>query len=206
MAPATDVSDELTGTRIKRILLTRQYRQIFFPSLIAAVAVSLSECVDSIIVSNLLDEQALSIVNVCTPLMTMMAAAYLLFAVGGLICYTERRGRSDAAGAASIFTISLAMSLVISIFLVACGLLFTRAIGNLLCPGLILGEELLTYIRILSLSSPVVIVVSLVLYFLTAAGNYQLLTALVQDYTYNYTIGMNNLRVAFKLGDEDKRA
>ncbi len=178
MSSSSYASSDLTGTRIKRILLTRPYRELFFPSLIAAVALSLSECVDSIIVSNLLDEQALSIVNVCMPLMTMMAAVYLLFAVGGVICYTERRGRSDAAGAASIFTACLAMSLLMGVLFVACGLLFTRTIGNLLCPGLILGEDLLTYIRILSHASPVVIVVSVVLYFLTAAGNPRLSMAL----------------------------
>ena len=33
--------------------------------------------------------------------------------------------------------------------------------------------------------------------------NYRLLTALVDDYAYNYTIGMNYLRVSFDLSEED---
>ncbi|MBO6015987.1 MAG: hypothetical protein J6P60_05310, partial [Lachnospiraceae bacterium] len=95
----------LTDTRIKKILLTHKYRQLFFPSLIAAIALSLSEFVDSIVVSNLLDAKALSIVNVCMPLMTLMAAVYILFAVGGVINYTEKRGSNDPKGAAALFTV-----------------------------------------------------------------------------------------------------
>lgn len=161
----------LTDVRIKEILLSRKYRQFFFPSLIAAIALSLSEFVDSIVVSNLLDTQALSIVNVCIPLMTLMAAAYLMLSVGGVVLYTERRGKNDPKGAASVFTVCVITGAAVGLILLALGQLFTRAIGNLLCPGLILGEELLSYIRILLFSMPVLITVSVVLYFLTAAGS-----------------------------------
>jgi Na+-driven multidrug efflux pump len=167
-----------TSTRIKKILLTRNYRQFFFPSLIAAIALSLSEFVDSIVVSNLLDTQALSIVNVCMPLMTFMAAVYLMLSVGGVVQYTKRRGKSDTYGADSIFTISFVTALTIGIILLIFGQLFVYSIGNLLCPGLILGENLISYIRILLCSMPVLISVSLTLYFLTAAGNPKLSMAL----------------------------
>lgn len=164
-------SDELTDTRIKKILLTRKYRQFFFPSLIAAVALSLSEFVDSIVVSNLLDTRALSIVNVCMPLMTLMAAVYLMLSVGGVVHYTQRRAKSDLRGAASVFTVCVITALAVGLILLVCGQLFTRGIGNLLCPGLILGEELLSYIRILLFSMPVLITVCAALYFLAAAGS-----------------------------------
>ena len=187
------MSDELTDTRIKKILLTRKYRQFFFPSLIAAVALSLSGFVDSIVVSNLLDTQALSIVNVCMPLMTLMAAVYLMLSVGGVVLYTERRGKSDPKGADSVFTVCFITAAAVGLLLLAFGQLFTRGIGNLLCPGLILGEELLSYIRILLFSMPFLITVSVVLYFLTAAGSPKLsmglnifanVLNLVLDYVY----------------------
>ena len=84
MSTSYNISAGRTGIRIKKILLTRKYRQFFLPSLIAAIALSLSEFVDSIVVSNLLDTKALSIVNVCMPLMTLMAAVYLMLSVGGI--------------------------------------------------------------------------------------------------------------------------
>ena len=99
---------ELTDTRIKKILLTRKYRQFFFPSLVAAIALSLSDFVDSIVVSNLLDTTALSIVNVCMPLMTLMATVYIMLALGGVLLYTERRGKSDPKGAETIFLLNSA--------------------------------------------------------------------------------------------------
>lgn len=161
---------ERTGARIKKILLTRKYRQFFFPSLIAAIALSLSEFVDSIVVSNLLDTEALSIVNVCMPLMTLMAAVYLMLSVGGVVIYTERRGKSDTSGADAVFTVCAFLALAVGLLLLVCGQLFTRGIGSMLCPGLILGDALLSYIRILLFSMPVLITVSVTLYFLTAAG------------------------------------
>ena len=184
---------ELTDTRIKKILLTRKYRQFFFPSLVIAVALSLSEFVDSIVVSNLLDTQALSIVNVCFPLMTMMAALYVLLSAGGILLYTEKRGKSDLKGAASVFTVCVITAAAVGFILLGLGQLFTRGIGNLLCPGLILGEELLSYIRILLFSAPVLMTVTVVLQFLTAAGSPKLSMALniianvlnlVLDYVY----------------------
>nr|MCR4922910.1 hypothetical protein [Lachnospiraceae bacterium] len=168
---AHKMPNELTDIRIKKILLTRKYRQFFFPSLIAAAALSLSEFVDSIVVSNLLDTRALSIVNVCMPLMTLMAAVYLMISVGGVEIYTERRGKSDLQGAAKVYTVCLITAVVTGLILLLLGHLFTRKIGNLLCPGLILGEELLSYIHILLFSMPVLITVSVILYFLTAAGS-----------------------------------
>ena len=188
-----NLSDELTDTRIKKILLTRKYRQFFFPSLIAAVALSLSEFVDSIVVSNLLDTKALSIVNVCMPLMTLMAAVHVMLSIGGVVIYTGRRGKSDPKGAAAVFTVCFITALAVGLLLLVLGQLFTRGIGNLLCPGLILGEELLSYIRILLFSMPFLITASVVLYFLTAAGNPKLSMAfsifanvlnLLLDYVY----------------------
>ena len=171
MKKTLKTSEKLTDTRIKKILLTRKYRQFFFPSLIAAVALSLSGFVDSIVVSNLLDTKALSIVNVCMPLMTMMAAVYLLISMGGVVLYTEHRGKCDLKGAASVFTVCVITAAAVGLILLGFGQMFTRGIGNLLCPGLILGEELLSYIRILLFSTPVLITVTVVLHFLPAAGN-----------------------------------
>ena len=173
-----EVPGGLTDQRIKKILLTRKYRQFFFPSLIAAIALSLSDFVDSIVVSQLLDTQAMAIVTVCMPLMTLMAAVYLLFSVGGVMLYTERRGKSDLDGAASVFTVCVVTAAAAGLILLAIGQLCTRGIGNLLCPGLILGEDLLSYIRVLLFSMPFLITVSVGLYFLIAAGSPRLSMAL----------------------------
>ena len=67
---------------IKKLMLSKKFRQYFFPSLIAAIAMSLSEFVDSMVVSNLMGSNALAIVSVCTPLMTIMAAIFMLLGGG----------------------------------------------------------------------------------------------------------------------------
>ena len=195
----TSAIDKVTSTRVKKILLSRTYMKFFVPSLIAAVALSLSEFVDSIVVSNLLDTQALSIVNVCVPIVTLMCAVYVMLSVGGVMLYTERRGKSDPKGANTVFTVCLVTGVLAGVFFLILGQIFLRQFGELLCPGLILGEDLLSYIRVLLYSMPVLIAASIVMCFLPAAGNPNLsmglnvfanILNLILDYVYIRIFGM----------------
>ena len=59
------------------------------PALLSAVGVSLSEFADSLIVGNLLNEQAFEIVNLCTPIVFMTSMIYTITGVGGSLLYAE---------------------------------------------------------------------------------------------------------------------
>lgn len=163
--------DYANKEHIKKLMLSKKFRQYFFPSLIAAVAMSLSEFVDSMVVSNLMGSNALAIVSVCTPLMTIMAAIFMLLGGGGAICYTEALGRRDPKGADRIFTATLVTAFAASIVLMAAGQMLIRPLANLLCPGMVLGEELIAYMHTLLFSMPFLICVSLVLMYLPSAGS-----------------------------------
>ncbi len=168
MKPQNDYSNR---ERIKQLMLSKKFRQYFFPSLIAAIAMSLSEFVDSMVVSNLMGANAMAIVSVCTPLMTVMASIFMLLGGGGAICYTESLGKRDEKAADGVFSATLLAALAASLVLMTAGLLLLRPLANLLCPGLVLGEEMLVYMRTLLFSMPFLICVSLVLIYLPSAGS-----------------------------------
>ena len=167
-----------TSDKIKRLMLSKKYWQYFFPSLITAIALSLSEFVDSMVVANLLDSDALGIVNLGTPLMTVMSTIYMLFGAGGAIGYSESLGQQDEKTAGEFFTCSTVATLSISTVMLLLGIVFLIPFANLLSPGLVFGEEFLSYLRVLLYSMPFLTVVSMVFIFLPAAGSPNLSMAL----------------------------
>ncbi|MBQ6417002.1 MAG: hypothetical protein IJJ65_12220, partial [Butyrivibrio sp.] len=78
-----------TGYKRNAAILNRKYSIYMIPALLSAVGVSLSEFADSLIVGNLLNEQAFEIVNLCIPIVFMTSMIYTITGVGGSLLYAE---------------------------------------------------------------------------------------------------------------------
>ena len=159
-----------SSKKIKELMLSKKFRQYFFPSIIAAVAMSLSDFVDGLAVSNLLDSTALAVINVCLPLVCLMASVYVFLGAGGAIVYSEYLGKRDEKSASRVITTSLLTALIVGIILMFLGLLFLVPLCNLICPGMVLGQQLVLYTRVLVISTPFFVVVNLILTMLPSAG------------------------------------
>ena len=105
------------------------------PALLSAVGVSLSEFADSLIVGNLLNEQAFEIVNLCTPIVFMTSMIYTITGVGGSLLYAEYLARKDKTRADAYFTASMIASLTAGLILFAGLMLFRPGLaGAFGCP------------------------------------------------------------------------
>ena len=63
-------------------LVTRKFREFFWPTVLATMAMQLGAILDSIIVGNLIGADAMAGVGVCMPLNQILAAVSFLLTVG----------------------------------------------------------------------------------------------------------------------------
>lgn len=138
--------------------------------MITYTALSLNEFVDSMLVSNLLGSDALAIVTLGTPVMLVMAALYSLLGSGGSTIYAIATGERDHETAGKSLTASSAAALAAGVLLLVLGNAFAGPLAGLLCKDQNLMAEFVTYIRVLMLSAPPVILILTFVSFLPSAG------------------------------------
>ena len=151
-------------------LLRKKFFQYLLPTMITYAALSLNEFVDSMLVSNLLDSDAMAIISLGMPVMLVMAAAYSLLGNGGATVYALSLGKRDHETAGRSLTCATAAGLSLGLLLLLFGYLFFGPLSRMLCHDAELLQEFRTYLRVLLLSSPLLITTLTFASFLPAAG------------------------------------
>lgn len=141
------------------------------PALGTAVAISLNEFVDSILVSQLLGSDAMAIVNVGSPIMLVAASLYALFGFGGNIIYSHALGEKKLEKANQVWGASMLTAAIISILIMLAGFAFQAPIAAFLAEGSNYYSEIYPYIFYLFLSFPLVILVMSMAAFLPAMNH-----------------------------------
>lgn len=179
-------------TRSDRLLL-RKFFQYLAPTMVTFAALSLNEFVDSMLVSNLLGSDAMAIINIGSPLMMVMSAAYSLLGNGGATLYAMALGRRDHKEAGRSLTAAVAVSLAAGLLIMATGMILRDPAVSLLCKEASLREGFDRYYHVLLLSAPLVVSILTAASFLPSAGYPKLSTAvnvianvvnIIMDYVY----------------------
>lgn len=166
------MGSDLSNEKYRRTgsVLNRKYIHYMIPAMLSAVGISLSEFVDSMVVSHLLSSDAFAIINLGTPIVFAVSLIYTVAGLGGSLLFAECLGKKDKEKADHYFTISTALSLALSILLLAMLTVFHSALGDLFgCPEE-LRTEFDTYTRVLSIFVPVGILLMHITYFLPIVG------------------------------------
>ena len=152
----------------KGTLVNKKFYQFLMPSILSTIAISLNEFVDSIIVSRLLGNDAMSMVNMGFPLMLAYAVVYTLLGVGGSVVYSKYMGKQKTMQAERLFTMTFVFSAIIAVVFLAVGLVFLQGIGALMCEDTSLLPEFLPYLKVLVFSSILIIPIQVLITFLPA--------------------------------------
>lgn len=152
-------------------LLRQKYTQYIIPAVITYAALSLNEFVDSMLVSNLLDSDALAIVTLGAPVVMVCTATYSLLGIGGANLYAVSLGKRDHGAAGRSLTASCVTSSAAGIVLMIAGLIFCGPLTDYLCKTPGLREDFRTYLYVLILAAPLEILVLTVTAFLPSAGH-----------------------------------
>ncbi len=170
--------DSTMNLRRSGSILNRKFLKYLLPMIATAVATSLDEFVDSILVANLLGPEAMSLVNIVDPLMMIIATLYTLFGIGGSTLYAINIGERKTRQAGKIFFLSISAGLTAALILLVGGFVFLDQLCGFLCHDTDLRAQLPGYIQTLLISAPLIIGVQILSIFMPAAGAPNLCTAL----------------------------
>lgn len=126
-------------------ILTEKFLRYLVPTIITTLALSLNEFVDSMMVANLLGSQAMSIVNLGSPIILIMAAIYTLLGNGGSTLYAVNLGKWQQDEAGKILTVSMLTAGASGFFLLFAGLILQQPIISLVSikNSIFIGEKYL---------------------------------------------------------------
>lgn len=111
-----------------------------FPAVGGLFATYLYNVVDGIFVGQGVGAQALGAVNIAVPFITFTVALAAMFPMGGATVVAIRMGRGDEEGANRAFLTSLALTVLVSVLLMAAGMIFSRQIVDLSGGAQLSGE------------------------------------------------------------------
>lgn len=159
-------------------LVKHKFRSYLLPTTLTALAMSLNEFVDSLVVAHLLDAQAMSVINICSPVMLLICAVYALIGVGGSTIFAMLTGQRETRKAGTVFGVCMLASVAGGLILMTAGLLFQDPLSRLLCNEESIRVLMPEYLRTLIFAAPVIVIVMVISYFLPASGHPQMATVL----------------------------
>ena len=115
-------------------LVSRALRTFMWASILAALAQQLATTTDAIVVSHLIGPDAISAVNLVSPVLTLCTCLGFLFGVGGSIVAAKAMGQRDMGTANRVFTAAIAATLCIGIVLSVVGFCMAEQITSFICP------------------------------------------------------------------------
>ena len=96
-------------------LLNSKFKELFFPTLLAAIAGNFALIADGLIISALLGHMNLSVIQSIEPLAQFINVVYWLIGFGGTILATSAKANFEDKKANHLFTLSLISIIIISL-------------------------------------------------------------------------------------------
>jgi len=154
------------STNIDESGISKEFMTIFWPTLLMASALMLSNVFNGIIVGNLLGSNELAAINLAFPVIQLFSIIYFIFGVGGSSLVSYFQGKLDDREANRFFSVTLIGMIVIGITISILGTLFIDPLSSFLSRGNIeLLSLVKTYLLPIILISPLPIFISGILYF-----------------------------------------
>ncbi|MCG6185908.1 MATE family efflux transporter [Maribellus maritimus] len=161
------------------ILTNRIFKRYFLPTILMTMALSMGIIVDGIIVGNKLGSEALAVVNLSTPIVLGFNSIYVLMGVGGSVLAAIAIGQRNKNNALSYFHQAVLMMLLLSVIVLVVGLIFHIRIAEFIAGDTGMEAKLVSYIKILFLGAPLMIVVPGMACFIRTDNNPQLASVIL---------------------------
>ncbi len=147
-------------------LLNNKFRELFFPTLIAAVASNFAVIADALIISIFLGARYLSVIQSIEPFAQIINMVYWIIAFGGTIIATTLRADFEADRANEIFTISVIVIIIVSSLIALSGVLFPDIYMNVLCNSAQLRPLVYEYFELYIIGVPFMSLMVVLAYFM----------------------------------------
>ena len=151
-------------------LLGKKFNEYLLPTILSAMSILLASFVDGIIVSKLIDPDALSAVNLAEPVILFFQALFFLFGIGGLISISRALGERDRGKANSLFTLAIMGALIVSLAVTVFGTVFKDGIVSLICNEQKLTQMVSEYVSYSIYGSSLIIIVPTFVFIMRVDG------------------------------------
>ena len=151
-------------------ILNKKFFQFLLPTVLSVMAMSLNEFVDGILVANLIDSDAMTLVNIASPIMFVFAVIYTLLGVGGSTVYAGYLGRYENEKADKTFTATMLVTGLFALLALISSFVLVEPLTTILCKEEALMPIFADYVRVLFISGILIIPVQIIISFLPAFG------------------------------------
>lgn len=129
-------------------LIGKAFNSFLIASLLTVAATQVGATVDGMMLSYLIDEQAMSSVNICRPVMQLLFALCMLFGAGSSMLTGVAIGNRNRGEANRIFTATMMVVVVAGILILGVGLECLPSLVSFLCPDVHLQTVTSDYLGI----------------------------------------------------------
>ena len=182
-----------------------------FPTIIMMVFFSLYTIIDGVFVSRFVGSNALSSINIVFPVVNIILGISIMLATGGNAIVAKLMGEGKDKDAKEGFTLIIITALAIGIFITIISLIFIKPIIYALGATEVLYEYCYSYLFIMMMFSPIIILKCLFDYFLISAGAPKLgllctilggITNIILDYIFivKFNMGIAGASLATCIG------
>ena len=147
-------------------LLNSKFKELFFPTLLAAIAGNFAILADAFIVSAMLGPMNLSVIQSIEPLAQFINMVYWLIGFGGTILATSAKANFEDKKGNYIFTLSLVSIIIISVLIMVLGLLFPDSYLHILSNSPDLRPLIFEYLKYYLLAIPFICFFIVLAYFI----------------------------------------
>lgn len=144
-------------------LIDKALRHFLIASVLTSAATQLAVMVDAIIVSHIVGPDALSAVNVSSPVITIVVALSLLLGGGGSVLAAKYIGHQQLQSVSHVFTVAVCSVTVAALVLAVVLGLSTDWIVSLICSNEQIAPYVRSYLSIFLIAGPVPLFVSFTL-------------------------------------------
>lgn len=169
-----------TGKRTGQ-LTGNKYSEYFIPTVLTALASNLASIVDGSIIGNLINSEALAVINVLMPIIQLYFALSILFGIAVSTISAQSRGRdaSDFATGNRSFTVMLVSVAAVSVLITVLQLVFLDGIVALLTPDATLQALTKEYYVPFILGTPVTLFMTSLVHTVRTDGRPKFATVII---------------------------
>ena len=161
--------------------ITGKVIPVFFhyaiPSVIGMLAATSAGVIDGIFVGNFIGATALAAINISMPAFALFAAVVFMLAIGGSVMCGKFVGEGDLQAASSIFSKTVYATLLVTLLVSVCLLLFLDQLVSILGANEDLHGLVKDYMRIIVFAAPLLVLGLTLDYFVRIDGRPMLASA-----------------------------
>lgn len=169
----------MTTTSRSSYLVGKAFRGFLLASVLTAAASQVGTLVDGLMLSHFINEEAMSAINIASPVMQTLFAICILIGTGGSMLAGVAMGNHKREEASRLFSIVLTAVAVIGILIGVFGFIFMDSLVALLCPDVSLQPYALKYLEIIVPCSVIYMIMAVTQMFVTLDGEPKRVTAAV---------------------------